>query len=234
MTKHDNATAQELLRKAIAIDASYAQAHSLLAFSLSLANSWGWQQSENVLGPAWDAAQKAIRLDIDNPWAHLALGHLHRQRLELQDAIAEFQNAILLNPNFAFAHTHLGLALCFQGRSREALVELDTAERLSPRDFQAGLNDIGRAIACFIDGRYRDGIDFARKAVRQSPDTAGAHHLVVVNSALAGAIGDARAAFQSLKRLEPDLSLATLDIAVYARDEDRRRYREAFRLAGLE
>jgi hypothetical protein len=37
-----------------------------------------------------------------------------------------------------------------------------------------------------------------------------------------------------LKRLEPDLSLATLDIAVYARDEDRRRYREAFRLAGLE
>ena len=234
MTKHDNATAQELLRKAIAIDASYAQAHSLLAFSLSLANSWGWQQSENVLGPAWDAAQKAIRLDIDNPWAHLALGHIHRQRLELQDAIAEFQNAILLNPNFAFAHTHLGLALCFQGRSREALVELDTAERLSPRDFQAGLNDIGRAIACFIDGRYRDGIDFARKAVRQSPDTAGAHHLVVVNSALAGAIGDARAAFQSLKRLEPDLSLATLDIAVYARDEDRRRYREAFRLAGLE
>ena len=44
--------------------------------------------------------------------------------------------------------THLGLALCFLGRSQEALVELDTANRLSPRDFQAGLNNIGRAIAC--------------------------------------------------------------------------------------
>jgi tetratricopeptide (TPR) repeat protein len=173
-------------------------------------------------------------LDPDNPWAHLALGHVHRQRLELEDAVTEFQNAIALNPNFAFAHTHLGLALCFLGRSEEALVELDTAERLSPRDFQAGLNNIGRAIACFIDERYRDGIDFARKAIRQSPDTVGAHHLVVVNSALAGQVAEAEVALQTLKRLEPDLSLETLDVAVYARNEDRRRYREAFRLAGLE
>jgi adenylate cyclase len=234
MTKDDNAAAQELLKKAIAIDPSYAQAYSLLAFSLSLANSWGWQPPQTVLAPAWDAAQKAIRLDPDNPWAHLALGHVHRQRLELQDAVAEFQNAITLNPNFAFAHTHLGLALCFLGRSGEALVELDTADRLSPRDFQAGLNNIGRAIACFIDERYRDGVDVARKAVRQSPDTAGAYHLVVVNSALAGEVAEAKVALQTLKRLEPNLSLGTLDVAVYARDEDRRRYREAFRLTGLE
>lgn len=209
LTKHDNAAAQELLKKAITIDPSYAQAYSLLAFSLSLANSWGWQPSQSVLAPAWDAAQRAIRLDSDNPWAHLALGHVHRQRLELQDAVAEFQNAIALNPNFAFAHTHLGLALCFLGRSEEALVELDTAERLSPRDFQAGLNNIGRAIACFIDERYRDGIDFARKAVRQSPDAAGAHQLLVVNSALAGEVVDAKVALQTLKRLEPNLSLET-------------------------
>ena len=167
VTKHDNAAAQDLLKKAIAIDPSYAQAYSLLAFSLSLANSWSWQPSESVLEPAWDFAQKAVRLDVDDPWAHLALGHLHRQRRELEDAVAEFQNAVALNPNFAFAHTHLGLALCFLGRSEEALAELDTAERLSPRDFQAGLNNTARAIACFIDGRYRDGVDFARRAARQ-------------------------------------------------------------------
>ena len=234
MTKHDNAAAQELLKKAIAIDPSYAQAYSLLAFSLSLDNSWGWQPSEIVLAPAWDVAQMAVRLDVDDPWAHLALGHLHRQRRELQDAVAEFKHALALNPNFAFAHTHLGLALCFLGRSEEALVELDTAERLSPRDFQAGLNDIARAIACFVDGRYRDGIAFARNAIRRNPDTVGAHHLVVVNSALAGEVAEARAALQTLRRFEPDLSLETLDMSVYGRDEDRRRYFEAFRLAGLE
>lgn len=233
MTKDDNAAARALLEQAIEIDPRYAQAYSLLAFSLSLANSWGWQSSESVLMPAWDAAQKAIRLDMENPWAHLALGHVHRQRLELQDAVAAFQNAIALNPNFAFAHTHLGLALCFLGRSDEALAELDMAERLSPRDFQAGLNGIGRAIACFIAGRYGEGVEFARMAVRQSPDTAGAHHMVVVNCALAGALTEARAALQALKRLEPDLSLETLDVAVYAREDDRRRYRQAFCLAGL-
>jgi tetratricopeptide (TPR) repeat protein len=234
MTKHDNAAAQELLKRAIAIDSSYARAHSLLAFSLSLDNSRGWQPTEKVLAPAWDVAQKAVRLDVDDAWAHLALGHVHRQRLELQDAVAEFRHALALNPNFAFAHTHLGLVLCFLGRSEEALVEIDTAERLSPRDFQAGLNNIARAIACFIDGRYREGIEFARNAVRQNPVTVGAHHLVVVNSALAGEVDAARAALQLLKSLEPDLSLKTLDVAVYGRDEDRRRYAEAFRLAGLE
>ena len=234
MTRHDNAAAQELLKKAIAIDPSYAQAYSLLAFSLSLASSWGWQPSESALAPAWDVAQKAVRLDVDDPWAHLALGHLHRQRLELQDAVAEFQNAVALNPNFAFAHTHLGLALCFLGRSQEALVELDMAERLSPRDFQAGLNNVSRAIACFIDGRYGDGVHFAKTATRQDPDSAGAHHLVVVNCALAGEIEEAWEALQTLKRLEPNLALETLDMAVYVRDEDRRRYFEAFRLSGLE
>jgi hypothetical protein len=90
------------------------------------------------------------------------------------------------------------------------------------------------AIACFIDGRYRDGLDFARTAARQNPDGAGAHHLVVVNSALAGEVEEARQAPWTLKRFEPDLSLETLDMAVYARDEDRRRYFEACRLSGLE
>ena len=233
MSKDDNAKARELLSRAIAIDPSYARAYSLLAFAGSLAYSWGWEPSEAGLARAWEIGQRAVRLDVDDPWAHLALGHLQRQRRELQEAVAEFQNALALNPNFAFAHTHLGLALCFLGRSEDALREIDTAERLSPRDLQAGLNSIARAIACFIDRRYREGIDFARKAVRQNPDTAGAHHMVVVNCALAGEVEAAGAALQILKRLEPGLSLETLDMAIYVRDEDRRRYFEAFRLAGL-
>ena len=68
----------------------------------------------------------------------------------------------------------------------------------------------------------------------KNSDSVGAHHLVVVNSALAGEVAEARKALQTLKRFEPDLSLETLDMAVYARDEDRRRYLEAFRLSGLE
>jgi adenylate cyclase len=233
-TKHDNAAAQQLLRKAIALDPSYAQAYSLLAYSMSLGVIMGWQPSEGVLAPAWDVAQKAVHLDVDDPWAHLALGHLHRQRRQFQDAIAEFQNALTLNPNFAFAHTHLGYALAYPGRTEEALVEFDTAERLSPRDIQAGTNNVGRAVACFIGGRYRDGIGFARKAIRENPNYVAAHRLLVANSALVGEVEEARAALQTLKRLVPDLSLKSLESVVYVRDEDRRRYFEAFRLVGLE
>ena len=233
-TKNDNAAAQKLLKNAIAIDPSYAQAYSLLAYSMSIGVILGWQPAEGVLEPAWEIAQKAVHLDVDDPWAHLALGHLNRQHRNFEDAIAEFHNALALNPNFAFARTQLGYALSYPGRTDEALAEFDTAERLSPRDIQAGTNNVGRAIACFIGGRYREGMAFARTAIRQNPEYLAAHRQLVANGALAGEVEEAKAALHVLKRLVPDLSLKSLQSVVFVREEDRRRYFEAFRLVGLE
>jgi TolB-like protein/Tfp pilus assembly protein PilF len=237
-TRTDVAAANELLRKAIALDPGYAQAHSLLSFVTTLGVHMGWEPRESTLAIASDAAHKALFLDADDPWAHVALGYVLAWSRRADDALVEYEKALALNPNFAIAHWLLALALCYLGRSEEALAHGDQAERLSPRDLlargNAGVSNNVRAIACFVAGRYRDGIAFARKAIIESPNLIPAYRALVVNCALAGEIEEAKLALRTLKRLAPDISLKSLDEVIpYVRDNDRQGYVEGFRLAGL-
>lgn len=237
--KPDVAAARELLQKAIALDSGYAQAYSLLSFVTTLGVHLGWEPRESTVAVASDAAHMALLLDAEDPWAHVALGYVLAWSRRAGDAVGEYEKALTLNPNFAIAHWLLALAFCYLGRSEEALAHGDKAARLSPRDLlargNAGVSNNVRAAACFIAGRYRDGIDFARKAILESPNLTPAYRTLVVNCALAGEIEDAKAALQTLKGLIPHISLKWLkEVMPYVRSEDQQRYVEGFRLAGLE
>jgi len=237
-TRADVTAARELLRKATALDPYYAQAHSLLSFAIMLGVHMGWESPEGALALASDAAHKALFLDSSDPWAHVALGYVLAWSGQPDDAIVECETAIALNPNFAIAHWMLARALCSLGRSEEALAHADQAERLSPRDLLArgntGASNNVRAFACFLAGRYRDGTDYARKAIIESPNLTPAHRVLVVTCALAGEIEEARMALQNLKRLTPDISLKWINELPFVSDDQRQRFVEGFRLAGLE
>lgn len=234
----DIAAARALLQKAIALDPGYAQAHSLLSFVTTLGVHLGWDPREATVRVASDAAHKALHLDANEPWAHVALGYVLAWSKRAGDAIAAYEKALALNPNFAIAHWLLALALCYLGRSEEALAHAEKAARLSPRDLlahgNAGVSNNVRAAACFVAGRYRDGIDFARKAIIESPNLTPAYRALVVNCALAGEIAEARATLQALKGLVPEISLKWIEtVEPFVRTEDQQRWVEGFRLAGL-
>jgi len=231
-SQEDNATALELLQRAVTLDPAYAQAHSVLAYVLGLDAVYGWRPRENVLPLALESAQRAVLLDDDDPWSHVALGSVFARVDRPEEAISEFRRALALNPNFALAHSRLGMALCALGQSEEALTEIDTAERLNPRELWRGLNNLARAIAHFIDARYDKGIEFAQRAILEGPGRIHSHRTLVVNLALAGRIDDARTALAVLRTLQPDFSLEWVEN--YRREEDRRRWIEGFRLVGLE
>ena len=150
-------------------------------------------------------------------------------------AVEEFDRALALNPNFALAHTFRSVALAYLGRTEEALVAMETGARLGPRELVAGAYNVMRAGCCFIDGRYRDGIGFARKAVQEAPTAITSHRILIANLAQAGEIAEAKSAVTALRQLKPDITLAQITETVgYDREDDRRRWREAFRIAGLE
>lgn len=234
-SRHDFAVARELLERAVHLDPSYGHAYAFLAYLTCLELGYGWMPRQIALQQGFDAAQKAVVLDDDDPWAHSAVGFVYCFSRRAEEAVAQFERALALNPNFAHAYSILGMALTYLGRGLEALAKIDTSERLNPRGFFRGVNAGNRAAAYFVMGQYSAALVFARNAVRENPGLTNAHRNLVVNCALSGEIDEAKGALQVLKRLHPDLSLNWLkEFNPYETAEVAQKWIDAFVLAGLE
>jgi tetratricopeptide (TPR) repeat protein len=235
VTRQDNLVAQALLEKAIAIDPHYGQALGVLAASHTFSAHMGWADMAGVAPIAERAALAAIHADSEDPWAHYAFGCVYLFSRRIDDALAEFELALSLNPNFSLAQGYYGLALSYGGRWEEADLAARRALRLSPRDpFSAIYYGIA-AYAQFVGRNYDEAMRLARDGIRQRGDFVGAHRVFTAAAAMAGQIEAAAAALGELRRVQPNVSLAWIaDQMPIQRDADRAHYLEAFRRAGLD
>ena len=103
VTRQDNLVAQALLEKAIAIDPNYGQALGVLATSHTFVAHMGWADTAASVTVAERAALAASHADREDPWAHLALALVYLFTRRFDDALAEFELALRLNPNFSLA-----------------------------------------------------------------------------------------------------------------------------------
>jgi adenylate cyclase len=218
---------------ALRLDPSYARALGLHAW-LSLWNAHSAGGLAAVLAPATERARAAVAIDRDDPWARLALGFSHMLRRGHEDAVEELRAALDLNPNFALGHSCLGLALAYGGKGAQAVIHLETAMRLSPRDpyFSAFANI--RAFAEFMVGDYAAGLDWGRRAVRQTPELVGSWRGLALSAAMLGYLDEAQEAVAKARQLQPDYSVAWVERAsplVHA--TDRARYCDILRQVGL-
>ena len=234
VTRRDHMTAQELLEQAIAIDPNYGQALSLLAASHMRGVHLGWTDVSTAAPVAERAALKAVDVAGDDAWAHTALGSVYFSTRRLEAAIAEFELALRLNPNFCMAHGYYALALCYSGRTPEAFEAAQRAIRHSPRDPSLAIYYGVAGYARFIEKRYDEAITLAREAIRQRGDLTGAYRVLTVAAGMAGDLETACAALQELRRIQPGVSLAWISSQLpWAFDADREHYLEGFRRAGL-
>jgi tetratricopeptide (TPR) repeat protein len=235
MRSEDNFAAQALLEKAIAIDPNYAQALAVLALSHSFGAHMGWED-KTVTGPrAERAALAALQADIDDPWAHLAAAFVYICRGRIDDALAEFEWALRLNPNFSLAQGYYGLTLSYVGRWQEGAGAARRAMRLSPRDPLSAIYSGVIGYAEFVGRNYDEAMRMAREGIRQRPDFVGAYRVLTAAAAMKGDIEVAKAALQELRRAQPNISLAWIaSLIPYAKEDAREHYLEAFRRAGLD
>jgi adenylate cyclase len=234
LTKADIDAAVTMLRSATARYPNYSPAHSMLAFALLYrAIPVGISQSQDMKGAAL-LASRAAELDDSDPCAHLALGWVAFLMRRTFDAVVEFQRALDINPNFAAALGHLGLALAYDGQSEKALPYLEEALRMSPHDPQNFLVYVALATAQYVAGSYAEATSFSRKAVQQRPGFTGGHRIFVASLAQAGQVDDARAALERLKKLQPDISIAWLEQNAPWKPGPMAKIAEGMRKAGLE
>src|SRR5262249_36391857 len=207
VTREDNRTAQELLQKAIALDANYGHALGLVATSHIFGVHMGWEH-ESIAPVAERAALAATRADDEDPWAHHALGCIYLFARRFDDSLAQFETALRLNPNFSLAQCYYCVALAYSGRWQAAEDVVRRALRFSPRDPLSALYYGAASYAAFVGRDYEKAMQLSREAIRLRADFTGGHRVLVAAAGMAGQAETAAAALKELRRAQPDVCLA--------------------------
>ena len=235
LTRADYERAIEPLEKAVEIYPDYAPAQSLLGFCLVFASHMGWSDRTQGLLRSHQHAARAIALDDRDPWGYCALGYCALMERRTDESIASFRQALHLNPNSAAAHSHLSRGFAFAGRDREAIEHGEEAIRLSPLDPEMALFFGGIAVAHFTAGRFADAIRYSLEAQRLRPGFLGSRRLLCASLALAGRVAEARAELTTIRREQPELSIAWIRASVpYQTPELMELFLDGMRKAGLE
>jgi adenylate cyclase len=231
LTSDDYEAGAALLEKAIEIDPNYARAHSVLAVGLV---TTAWLLGKDKSREALDKAMLAVKLDPQDPWGHLALGHAYGFRRRSKDAIAAMEEALRLNPNFALARGFYGLVLGWAGDGEQALAQLDLAERLSPRDALNFHYPSLRSVAHFATGDYDAAAEQARQGIRLNSDATGPYRVLAASCGQLGQLDEARSTVERLLQLQPDITLQWARNNIPVTDPGfLDRYIDGLHLAGL-
>jgi tetratricopeptide (TPR) repeat protein len=236
MSTQEHGRAQELLQRAIALDANYAHAHALLGWIyVTMFNLDTRRPIGEFTDKALAAGSMAITLDDDDPWGHLVVGLGHARRRRPEFALRHLSKSVELNPSFALGHAGLGYAFACGGQPERGLQALEQAHRLSPRDpFLTIYAPVVRYMALFALGRYEETIEVCRSTAEMYPHHAGAWRLMTVSLGLLESIDEAEEALAHTLTLQPDLSAAHVaNDTVFANPADRSRFLEGLRKAGL-
>ena len=132
---------------------------------------------------------------------HMALGLDHRDRDQLDEAVAEFKEAIRLDPEFVEAHYNLGLTYHDQGKFELAVAEHQEAIGLAP-DLAEAHNGLG--MAYYGLGRLDEAIAAYQEAVELDTALSDAHFNLGHAYSDLGQHEQALAAYQGAARLAPD------------------------------
>jgi TolB-like protein/Flp pilus assembly protein TadD len=132
-TRESNHEAQDMFRRAIDLDPSYADAYAALGLSLIEAVSSGWTEFiADDLGQAETLAQKALSIDPTSTTARRLLAEVDMMKGRFDLALDETRRAIEINPNDAESVVTQAETLLWAGRAAEALPWLQDALRLDP------------------------------------------------------------------------------------------------------
>jgi adenylate cyclase len=171
--------ARALFRSAIALDPNYAAAYSGLAETYHLATVMGWAESPSqALARAEELANTALTRDESDVRAHIILGRVYVFHQQYEEAKAEMDRAITVNPNDAHGLAGRGNILMWLGDTDAAIDSLELARRIDPE-----LNVVDRnalSLAYYLKGRYAAAIEEAELNVRR---TEGANFTRVVLAA---------------------------------------------------
>ena len=101
------------------------------------------------------------------------LGEVYSSLGNHKNAIASYNRAIEVEPNYAEAYNNLGVTLNKLGRNEEAITSLNRAIDLWP-NYAEAYNNLGKVLIDF--GEYKEAVANLNQAIKLWPDYAGAYN----------------------------------------------------------
>ena len=202
-----NATAQEVLGQALALDPANVQGMVTLALASIHAANVGWAgDREAAQRQAMALARQAMEAAPEDPSSRFALGTVCQNAARPEEAATHLQEAIRLNPSHAAAHANLGYVYCFLDRPDEALPLFELAFRLSPSDPRRFIWSPGLAASHYLAGRHRAALAAAHEALQLNPRHPVALRYLVASLGVMGRAAEARPALAMLAQIDGDLA----------------------------
>ena len=153
-----------------------------------------WQDSESLFG-------HALAVTKGNSLAHSNLGLVLFGRGQVDEAIAHFQMALEIQPDYADAHSNLGHAFLQIGRVDEAIAQFQRALEIQPERESSHYN-LGTAL--IQKGQVDEAIAELQKALEIRPDDADAHYNLGAAYLQEGQVNEAIVQFQKTLEIRPD------------------------------
>jgi adenylate cyclase len=226
-----------LLKRALAIDPSYAPAAAMIGECHVVQRLQGWGSvSDAEIAESVRLARQAIEFGKDDPDAlWMASFSLSLFAGEHATAASVVDRALALNPNSAHAWMASGWMACHQNQPRPAIEALERAIRLSPLDPLGYYFSGGLAFAHLIAGRYKEASEWADRSLRELPRFTTVIRIKVVSCAHLGRIEEACNWVKRLIALLPRSTIAGWKANAMAlfSPEILAVYEEGLRKAGL-
>jgi TolB-like protein/Tfp pilus assembly protein PilF len=198
---------RQMFAKAIEIDPEYARAYAGVAFCYSYLYTY-FDAREFNLRQAEIASSKALELEAELAEAHVARGMAVSLSKRFDEATAEFETAIRLDPKLFDAVYSFARSRMAQGMHEEAIRLLDRAAILRPDEYQVPgfLGQVFAALGKHDESQaaYHRQVDLINAHLEFNPDDSRAYTLGAVANAV---IGERERAVQFAERamqVDPD------------------------------
>ncbi len=200
--------ALDLLDRAILLEPEYG-----LALALS-----AWVHMQHVIylraedatlhrARAAELAERAAKVDRDDPLVLTTLGAAHTMAGDLDRAGTLIEEALRRDPNSAWAWQRSGWFHTYRGLTDIAIEHFAKGLRISPFDPINFNSHIGTGTAHFCAGDYESAIEWIRKGLNLQPDATWAHRILAPALVHAGRLEEAQQSAGILLARHPDFTI---------------------------
>ena len=231
-TKEDNANGRQWAEKAIARDPKYAAAYATEGSLYWTDALFHWSENPAAeLKRATELAQHALALDDSDGTALALLCEIDWMQRRYDEAVAEGQRTVALNPNYAIGYQALTDALETSGRPEEGIAAIEKAIRLDPAGEAFYAFFIGAGYVQM--GRYQEAIKFLKRNAAAYPHEPWVHQNLLIAYEELGRDQEAHAEAAEIMRISPRFALTPPEMGALKDVAMNRRNNDDMRKAGL-